>query len=237
MSVGKTSPCVAVVLVASSVLAQTSGSRAASSARGTESAGCERALQNNKPCAFQLGGRVFEVTSDGIGRRILRDGVTQEFNLEPNVATLPVADDSFRPGKHVLERVCFSEYRGDPILVVGVTDGWNRGGMVVRLDRDSLSARWRLTLGGPDVTLAAIESKYLYQGAVGFMSKIDLETGRFIWRHERRYWRKSPHFHGFERPDVGPANVTWVEELPSSFGKTPRRAVVDKVSGTMLVQP
>ena len=64
----------------------------------------------------------------------------------------------------------------------------------MRLARETLKARWRLDLRDFAVSLAAVESTFLYQRAIGFMS---LDTGTLVWQHGRHDWHKQPAFNGF----------------------------------------
>lgn len=140
----------ALALVASGVLATAVVARVADSrSSGTSNANCERDLQNHKPCVFQLGDGRFEVTERGNGRRMSSDGAIREFDLEPDATSLPLTYSVFGPGKNFVERVCFGEYQGDPLIVVGLTDGWNRSGSSLGLGARLGNAVQRQAAYGP----------------------------------------------------------------------------------------
>jgi hypothetical protein len=79
-----------------------------------------------------------------------------------------------------------------------------------------------------DVT---IENNYAYITAIGFVSKLDLRSGKYIWKHTDLY-QKNAAFGFFDRPKIQGGKVIF--RGVSRDGKAPRNIVVDKISGKII---
>jgi len=189
----------------------------------TTTANCARELRNERRCEFSLGVQRVSIDERGSRARISDDRHAQPFDL----AVAPNA----------VQALYVAEYRSDLLLVVSLSDGLNRNGLVIRID-SSLRPKWRARFEGFNLSPGTIESRYLYQAGVGFMGKMDLDTGKFLWKYERLYWHKRPHFNSFKQPEVRSADVVFVEKLPNYFGHNQSRMiVVSKASGKIRGQP
>jgi hypothetical protein len=76
-----------------------------------------------------------------------------------------------------------------------------------------------------------IEDNYAYITAIGFVSKLDLRLGKYIWKHTDLY-QKNAAFDFFDRPKIQGRKVIF--RGVSSDGKAPINIVVDKISGKII---
>ena len=171
-------------------------------------------------CSFALGSAEFRLEQSGKGRRTVDSRVT-DFAIE------------LLEGEWI-EALSFASYEGDVILFLSVTDGEYGSSQLVRLDGEALFAEWSNVLPAFNLSIAAIESEAIYVGAIGLVTRIDAESGRFEWLHGNLYDFESGHFNSFMPPEVGPTCVVF-REVPEAVAPQPPRAVgVDKDTGERL---
>lgn len=133
-----------------------------------------------------------------------------------------------------LERVYFSEYDGGLLLVCEVGDGGYGGGFVTLLGQPSMRARWKQSIPAFNVGHPLREGRRLYVTGVGFVGKLNLDTGEFDWKHDDLYDKReggSTAFTSFEAPELVGDTVLFRDRPVYN----PRRTlVVDKKSGKII---
>ena len=177
------------------------------------------------PCYFTLASSRFEISQAGMGQR-----KTSAQNTE---FSLPLLEGEW------IERLSFVDYQGDVILFVSVTDNGESGGsVVVRLDGETLSPIWSCRIPGFNLSPATIEPGAIYVGAVGLVSRIEPDTGRFEWLHGNLYDSRSGRFNAFEPPDVGSSCVTFRESLAPGMERSEEvqihKATGERLSGSRI---
>lgn len=156
---------------------------------------------------FELDGYSYRVANNGNGRRVKGDAV-RPFNLRLT-------------GQDVIERVQFAEYRGNLLLVCEVSDGETGGGLVLRLEQPSMRARWRAEVPAFNVGPPLRDGGHIYLTGIGFVAKLELETGRFAWRRGNLYQKGGPGtFNAFELPELSGDAVLFREAVTHDPAKT-----------------
>jgi len=140
-----------------------------------------------EPDTFSLlvPGEQYVIAPSGIGYRPARADMPQRF-------VLPVDSALY------IERLAFSRIDGDPVFVVQETDNEGAKGFVVRLDSATLTQRWMASIPGFNVGFALRDGQYLYVTCIGFVGKLDMNTGKYAWRHDDLYTTEK--FNDFDRP-------------------------------------
>jgi outer membrane protein assembly factor BamB len=161
---------------------------------------------------FSTDAEQFHISRSGAAVRVAATGGSTTF-------TVPV-DSGFR-----LELLSVLRYRGDPVLVAQQSDGDVSGGLVVRLDSATLQRRWLAHLPGFNVGRALRDSSALYVTCIGFLGRIDLESGTFIWTYDNLYNHGA--FNDFRTPRIAGDSVIF----DSNEG---HRIVVDRRDGRRL---
>jgi hypothetical protein len=85
-----------------------------------------------------------------------------------------------RPGR--IDRVYFLEHENDLLLIYELTDeeyGW---GYMVRLDQVKRAPKWITPVEGINFGPATVEGGYAYLGSSSVLGKIDLRSGKYVWR-------------------------------------------------------
>ena len=133
-----------------------------------------------------------------------------------------------------LGRVYFNDYGGRLLLVCEVSDGVYGSGLVTLLEQPSMRARWRRTLPAFNVGEPLREGRHLYVTGVGFVGRLDLDTGEFDWKHDDLYDTReggSSAFTSFETPELAGDTVLFRDRPVYNQRKT---LVVDKKSGKII---
>jgi hypothetical protein len=137
---------------------------------------------------FTLSGYRYRITSKGQGARSSRKSSSQPFTLK------------LYEGAHLVS-VSYSEYEGDVLLICEDSDEESGGGFATRLDRRTLQAKWTAEIPGFNIEPGLIEGRFVYFTAFGFVAKLDLRSGSYIWQHDGLY-REPDTFNAFERPQI-----------------------------------
>ena len=189
--------------------------KAFSSAKG---AGKNQASYEFERWNFSIGKNQYEIDKNGLGRRINFAGILTKFRL------LKADDES-------LHRVIyFSPYKNDLLLLSEIDYQGYGAGFIVRLDGKTLKTKWRREIPGFNIAQGLIEKKWAYLAAIGFIAKIDLETGKYLWKHDDLYrkYEESGAFNIFETPKSVNSLVLFKEEGENN------QIEVNKMSGKII---
>ena len=147
-----------------------------------------------------------------------RNGQTRSFNLR-----VPRSE-------HLTREIYHVEYRGDLVLIGELTDELNGYGFIVRLDGRTLRIKWKRSIRGFNVGVGLMDGKYAYVSAIGFVGKVDLNSGGYVWQHRDLYQRDTGAFNSFEVPEVQGKLVIF-RELPQHNRKKQAVVKVDRTTG------
>ena len=96
----------------------------------------------------------------------------------------------------------FAEYQSDLILVCELTDGDHGSGFIARLDGSTLRMKWKQVFAAFNVGQGLLDGDYAYITGIGFIAKVNLQSGAFMWRHQNLYRPSSGEFNSFDLPEV-----------------------------------
>jgi hypothetical protein len=173
---------------------------------------------------FELNGFSYHVAANGNGRRTKGDK-TRRFNLRLDT-------------HEEIRRLSFSEYEGDLLLLCEFADADGGACAVQRLEQPSMRARWKQHAPSSGVN-ALREDGSLYLAGRGFVARLDLRTGEYVWRHggsnddedEELKEIIPPGF--YAAPEVSGDTVTFRED--QNLNKPPLKTVqVYKKSGKII---
>ncbi|HZI19171.1 MAG TPA: hypothetical protein VEY09_11295 [Pyrinomonadaceae bacterium] len=171
---------------------------------------------------FELSGYSYRVGNNGSGRRT-KDGKTRLFNLRLD-------------GPDFIERIYFDEYEGNVILACEVSDGDAGAGLVLRLEQPSMRARWRRAVPTFNVGPPARDGAGLYLTALNFVARLDLDSGRYVWRLRDLNAPEGPgrgeHFYSFAAPEFAGDEVLFREA--GRYNRPLRTLRVNKKTGRLV---
>jgi hypothetical protein len=178
---------------------------------------CGDRLEHDINCTWASGGVSYTISSHG--RLTARAG-----------DTLLGATSLVVPANYVVESISAGSVGSDLLLIYLVTDSEGLGTIVARLDARSLKKRWTLHVRefNPSQTL---DGNDLYLAGVGFVSRIDLVTGRFVWKLSGLYGREDFSFNSFEPPILSGPDVIFLEHQSSESQRPNKRITVDRATG------
>jgi len=182
---------------------------------------------------FSLGEERYIIQSDGKGKRTRLGSETEEFEVDSE--------------KGVIERIYYFKHSGDLLLTLGLSDGEYAWGSVRRLDGKTLKPKWSAGLPGFNIGKGLVEDDFLYITTIGFVAKLDMVSGKYVWKHDGLYKRGiigAAGFHGpdffnnFEQPKLEGDVVLFSESKPYTEHKETARPAVklryDKITGKRL---
>jgi hypothetical protein len=167
---------------------------------------------------FSAFGQIFTIKNNGQGSRAGANSRVTRFRLK--------LDKLF-----YIESLSFLEHEDSVILLCGVTDAEAGGGGVYCLNRGNLRISWYAHIPGFNIGETLVEDNYAYITAIGFISKLDLRSGQYVWKHEDLYERNHV-FNNFEPPELAGDKVIF--RGAGIYGTRPRTIEVDKRSGEIL---
>jgi hypothetical protein len=165
---------------------------------------------------FEMNGFIYHINATGNGRRT-KGSRARGFNL------LLDRGDS-------VENLFYSEFEGDLLLLLHFSDA----GFVTRLEQPSMRGLWRQRIEAPAVGESLRDGRHLYVSGAGFVGKLDLQTGEYVWQHEGledlRGGEPQP-FQAFDPPALRGDAVLFRERPVYN----PRRTLVlDRKSGKVI---
>lgn len=171
---------------------------------------------------FAIGSEKFEIRNSGNAtRRNSRSRITK-FRVRLEKA-------------EILERIYFANYKTDLLLVYESTVGDGGGGHIVRFDGSTLKTKWQRNIPAFNIAVGLIENSSVYVAAIGFVSKINLETGKYIWKHDDLYrkYDESGAFSAFDTPRIN-GNVIILKEIDLVGKGFDHQLHVNKSSGKII---
>jgi len=179
---------------------------------------------------FSTSGYKYNITSRGRGRREGKQEPVRRFNLrlyENDVLT---------------RAVYHAEYDGDLLLICEYSDVESGAGFITRLDGRTLRTKWKRSIPAFNVGPGLIEGRFAYVTAIGFVGKVNLETGTYAWKHPNLYRTSSEKgstysdadFNSFELPKVEGDFVLFKEIGTYANVLGPQTLKVDKRTGKIV---
>lgn len=169
---------------------------------------------------FTLGGNAYEIADSGKGTRTSGAKRATKF-------TLPVG-----AGETVSRLYC-AEQKNDLILLYEISAGGEGAAYIVRFDAAALKPKWQANISGFNLGKGLIENNFAYLTAIGFVAKINLLTGKYVWKHDNLYGfkRNTGAFNSFETPELDGGNVVFTEK---TFDNQTNIIVVNKTNGKIV---
>ncbi|HEU4767345.1 MAG TPA: hypothetical protein VFS77_08210 [Pyrinomonadaceae bacterium] len=151
-----------------------------------------------EPFEFSTSQHKYIISSTGHGRREGQQQTARQFNLR------------LQKDDHLTRAIYHAEYEGDLLLICEYSDSDYGAGFITRLDGHTLRTKWKRSIPGFNVGQGLIEGKFAYVTAIGFVGKVNLQTGTYAWKHADLYRTSRPKgsaysdadFNSFELPEV-----------------------------------
>lgn len=170
---------------------------------------------------FSVGNNQYEIKKNGKAQRIDENNRVTDFYIKIKDA-------------ENLVRIYFAQYKNDLILLCE-DETWDAGrGFITKLDGKTLKPKWRKHIYGFNVARGLIEDNSAYLAAIGFAAKINLDTGKYIWKHDDFYrkYNEDGAFNIFEVPEIQGDTIVYTEK--SIYQRPPNIIKFNKNSGDVI---
>lgn len=97
-----------------------------------------------------------------------------------------------------IEGFYYGALEHDLVLYLQISDGHYVGSSVMRLDPGTGEVRWNTPGYAFNIGKPLAVGPWLYITSFGFVGKLDLETGRFAWKHDNLY--TDGVYNAFQKP-------------------------------------
>lgn len=172
---------------------------------------------------FSVGKDRYEVRKDGKAKRTNVNNRAVNFRIKLD------ADEE-------IERaVYFVQYKNDLLLICEVSVADAGSGFIARLDGKTLKTKWQEQIPGFNVAKGLTENNSAYLAAIGFAAKINLDTGKYIWKHNDFYrkYKEDGAFNSFEVPKIE-RNIIIFTENQDMYKRPPNIIKFNKTSGKVI---
>lgn len=163
----------------------------------------------------------FLIDENGLGKRTDSKGVTQNINL------------GLDNGEILEGLFYYAIYEGDLLLMFETYLNDGGAGFIARFNRSTLGLKWKRLIPAFNVGQGLINDKFAFVTAIGFVGKVNLESGVFAWKHDNLYGQKDVAFNSFEAPQIE-GNIVRFVETGNYLRKTLARIEVDMKTGKVL---
>lgn len=133
------------------------------------------------------------------------------------------------------DRIYSAAYHGDLVVVFEVSTTESGRGGIVRLQPPDFRVVWNLRIPSRHVGPGAIDGSSLYLSATGFVARVDLEGGRYLWQHGDLHDSSSGRFNEFLVPLVTRSEALFYEDAGMSQHR-PKLVRVQKDSGAFVIE-
>lgn len=170
---------------------------------------------------FSISASNYSLSPRGKGVRSSRSTNARPFNLRLDRHDYLVGD------------LYFAVYQGDLLLIGEASDGDYGSGFIIRLDGRTLRVKWKQVISGFNVGQGLMDDSYAYVTGVGFIGKVSLKSGAYVWRHKDLYQQNNSAFNSFELPEID-GSVVVFKESPIYLRKKVAVVRVDRRNGKKL---
>lgn len=168
---------------------------------------------------FSIDADRYEISNNGRAKRT---------NGKKNVTNfrLPLAKNEM-----LSRTIYYVQYKNDLILLCEASNGESGRGLIVSFTSATLKQKWQANISGFNIGQGLIENKFAYLTAIGFVAKINLATGKYIWKHGNLY--NNGAFNFFDMPELDSSNVIFTESRGAEEN-SPNIIVVNKSTGEIV---
>ncbi len=110
-----------------------------------------------------------------------------------------------------IENLTYYAYKEYLLIVYHIASEEHGGGALVLLNPLDGSFVWSTKIPGFNLNAGPIENDAIYITAIGFVGKLDLNQGRFLWYHEGLFQRNGS-FSSFKAPRIQEDTIIFSEE-------------------------
>src|SRR5215472_10473783 len=147
---------------------------------------------------FKAGGYEFTIRADGYVEAAGGPRRPHYFNLKVDRGSL--------------QQLYMLEYQGDFLLMYEVGNARQGWGYIERRAPGTFKLKWMTGISGYNIGPGLVEGDASYLTSVGWVARLDLQSGTYDWQVDRLNEKYSPSFQLFNIPDIHGDQVWFTED-------------------------
>ncbi len=164
--------------------------------------------------SFNLDGLEFEMSADGVGMATYPDKKEKRFSVPVNE-------------HYTIRFLSFAKIHDDIFLLYEVSDSEGAGNKLSRLSGRTLELEWSIHIPAFNAGEPLWDGRYLYVTGIGFVGKVDISLGSYVWKHDGLYERHTNRFNSFSVPEKADSRMIFKDWDASVAGKNiPHEATI-----------
>lgn len=141
--------------------------------------------------------------------------------------------DTFQLNTELLiEEAHFFNYKTDLVIYYTDSDFESGSSYIECYDHNTYKLKWKNNIYGFNLTDPIILDNSTYVASFGFIGKLNLDNGKYFWKHENLY--EETKFNSFGSIEINDDKVYFSEGLWVRDTRTPGQIVVNDVTGEIV---
>ncbi len=164
---------------------------------------------------------------------IRKNGKAKKTDIKNRITNFRIMLDK---GEQIEGQIYFYQYKNDLILVCETAPAFDSGaGFIARLARKTHRTKWKSHIPTFNIVKGAIEGNSAYLAASGFAAKVNLDTGKYLWKHKDFYrkYKEDGAFNIFGKPLIE-GNIVTLTENQDDYNRPPNIIKFNKTSGKVI---
>ncbi|MCJ7525881.1 MAG: hypothetical protein MUP71_11785 [Candidatus Aminicenantes bacterium] len=179
---------------------------------------------NYEQAKYNLIIRNEEIEFDCLGLKLKKD---KSYRI--SARDLTISEDEY------ILQVFYANFEDDLILIFSRSNDENGNIVVCRIDFMKVLVKWKAELPSMNPSYGIIEGHYLYQAGVGFISKINLDSGAFEWKQGEIKDPKTGDYFEFNNIVLNKSIVVFfLNKKDNELEKEKTGINVDKMNGKII---
>ncbi len=129
----------------------------------------------------------------------------------------------------IVDEAHFLDYKNDLIVYYSATDNDCGSSYIEAYDRNTNKLKWNNAIYGFNLTDPVVTGNITYVASIGFIGKLNLDNGRYLWKHDDLY--DQTKFDGFGSIETTGNKVSFIQSHWVKDTKPPGRIIVNDKTG------
>jgi hypothetical protein len=129
----------------------------------------------------------------------------------------------------LIEQAYFLDYKDKLVIWYTSTDYESGASYIECFDKNTNKFYWKNDIHAFNLTDPIVVDNMTYVASIGFVGKLNLDNGQYIWMHDGLY--EKTKFNSFIEIELVGKEVHFIESTYSDENKKPGRVIVDDITG------
>jgi len=129
----------------------------------------------------------------------------------------------------IVDEAHFLDYKNDLIIYYSATDYESGSSFIEAFDRITNRRKWENDIYGFNLTDPIVVGNITYVAAIGFIGKLNLDNGKYIWKYDDLY--EQTKFDAFGSIEISGDKVSFIQSQWVKETRQPGRIIVNDKTG------